>query len=70
MLQKGKFATWKVELGMYLLSLDENFLLSEEYGVRDEFNDKAKGIILNGILKFDILFVRHCDIAKQMLDML
>ena len=53
---------------MNFLSLDENILLLIEYGVIDEFNDKAKGIILNGISKYETLFVRHCETTKEMLD--
>lgn len=34
-LRKGKFETWREKLDPYFLSIDENILLSIEYGVRD-----------------------------------
>jgi len=42
MLHEGKFASWRIKLDSYFLSIDENIFLSVEYGVKDDFNDKAK----------------------------
>lgn len=50
-LHRGKLATWKMKLGSYFQSLNENTFLPLEYGVKDEFNDWAKNIILPRISK-------------------
>lgn len=68
LLHRGKFVTWKKKLEMYLLYLDENILLSIEYGVKDEFNDKVKEIILHGISRSNILYMRCCETTKEMLE--
>ena len=54
---------------MYLLSLVENIFLLVDYGIKDELNNMAKEIILHVISKSDDIYVRHCETAKEMLDM-
>jgi len=38
LLLEGKFATWRVNLDSYFLSIDEDISLSFEYGIKDESN--------------------------------
>lgn len=56
-----------MNLDSYFLSVDEDILLSVEYGVKYESNDLVKTIILNSISKFDSMHVKHCETAKEML---
>lgn len=39
---EGKFATWRVNLDSYFLSMNEYILLSVEYGITDKSNDLDK----------------------------
>ena len=57
-------------MDLYFLSVDEDIFLSFEYKVKDKYHDLAKNIILNNILKYDSMHVKHSDAAKEMLDKL
>lgn len=70
MLHEDKFSTWKMKLESYFRYLDENIFLSVDYGVKDNFNDKLKEMISHGISRSNKLNVKHCEIAKEMLDRL
>lgn len=62
------YVLWKVRFEAYILTLDVNISLSNEYGMHDEFNKEAKNIILNRLSHHDVAKVRHSMTAKEIKD--
>ena len=54
----------------YFLSIDEDIFISIKDGVKYEYNDLAKKIVLINISKSDSMHVKHCETTKEMLDRL
>ena len=61
---------WKIRMEAYLMIINEDVWLSMIYGERNEFNTKAKEIIMKGLSKLDYDKVWNCKSTMELLDRL
>jgi len=60
----------KIIIESYLMVVNEDIWLFVIYGERNELNIEANEIIMKGLSKPDVDKMRHCELAKEMLDRL